>query len=62
MGPWGPAATPGDDHSSRCDFVRTPGDPDNECYCETVEERAERRRYEDAVADGEPPEPYWVTL
>lgn len=48
-------------HSSRCDYVRTPGDPDNECYCPTPEERAEQRRYDAAVADGDPPEPYWVT-
>lgn len=49
-------------HSSQCDYVRTPDDPDNECYCPTYEERAEQWRYDEAVASGEPPEPYWVTL
>lgn len=49
-------------HSPRCDYVTTPGDPDNECYCPTPEERAEQRRYDAAVADGDPPEPYWVTF
>lgn len=48
-------------HSWQCDYVRTPGDRDNECYCPTPEERAEQRRYEAALADGEPPEPYWTT-
>lgn len=50
------------DHRPQCDYERTPGDPDNECYCPTPEEAAEQRRYDDAVRDGEPPEPYWVTV
>lgn len=69
IGPWGAAATPaGDDavaagHSWRCDFVQMPEAADKECYCPTAEERAEQLRYERRVEeDGEPPEPYWVTL
>lgn len=48
-------------HSSLCDYVQYPDDPDKECYCPTPEEAAEQRRYEAAIAEGEPPEPYWVT-
>jgi hypothetical protein len=51
----------GGNHYSRCDYVRYPNDPDKECYCPTREEAAEQRRYDERVAAGDPPEPYWVT-
>ena len=31
-----------DDHLGRCDFVRYPNDPDNECYCPTPGETKTR--------------------
>lgn len=50
-------------HSPSCDYVRFPDEPLKECYCPTRAERAEQQRYDRAIADdGEPPEPYWVTL
>ena len=50
------------DHSWNCDFVRFPGQADNECYCPTPEDRRELATYQRRLAeDGEPPEPHWVT-